>query len=74
MNPDELDFQTLYDCEGEPVDTLAFVEDGVTRSVELDFVTDAARLRDHDEEAFNELWHLLELLLDRMPSAEGMDA
>ena len=74
MNPDELDFQTLYDCEGEPVDTLAFVEDGVTRSVELDFVTDAARLRDHDLEAYEELWHLLELLLGRMPSTEGMDA
>ena len=41
MNPDEFDFQTLYD---------------------------------DDEEAFNELWHLLELLLDRMPATEGMDA
>ena len=64
----------LKDDDGNPVDVFSMTEDGLTTQVELDFIRDAARLRDHDEEGFEEVWHLVALLLERLPAAEGMSA
>ena len=47
---------------------------GVEETIEERFVDAAMRLRAQDDEAYQELWHLVELLLDRPPQGEGLDA
>ena len=74
MNADEVDFQTWHDEDGEPVPMFAFVMDGANLGVEIEHCLMAARLREHDPEAYEEWLSLGYLLLERMPSVEGMDA
>ncbi len=48
--------------------------DGVEQTVEERFLDAVMRLRAQDDEAFQELWHLTDLLLDRLPQGEGLEA
>ena len=74
MNPDEVDFQTWHDDEGQPVEMFAFALDGALLGVEIEHCIMLARLREHDPEMYEHFITLGWMHLDRLLATEGMDA
>ena len=74
MNPDEVDFQTWHDDEGEPVKMFAFLRNGTMRGVEVDHCEALANLREHDPDMYEWCITLVYMSLERMLATEGMDA
>jgi hypothetical protein len=65
----------LHDVNAdERYDVLVRKQDGEIHTIELEFVDDILHLRAHDVEAFEKVWELVELLLNRVETTEALSA